>query len=116
MLDASNRLRTAADFRQAVRRGRRAGGRLLVVHLDPANVDKATSRSLRVGFVVAKSVGPAVSRNRVRRRLRHLVRERIAGLPADGLLVVRALPESAAASYQELGSELDHCLGRVVAS
>lgn len=88
----------------------------MVVHLVTVDVDKATSRPPRVGFVVAKSVGPAVIRNRVRRRLRHLMRERVTGLAPDSVVVVRAQPEAARASYAELGSELDRCLGRVVAS
>jgi ribonuclease P protein component len=61
-------------------------------------------------------VGGAVIRNRVRRRLRHLVRERLATLPTDSLVVVRALPAAAGASYRDLGDELDRCLQRVVAS
>lgn len=66
-----------------------------------------------MGFVVAKSVGPAVTRNRVRRRLRHLMRERVGGLAPDSLVVVRAQPEAARATYTDLGTELDRCLGRV---
>jgi ribonuclease P protein component len=121
VLSASHRLSTAADFRQAVRGGRRAGGPLIVVHLMTPHVDKATSRPdgsgpVRVGFVVSRSVGPAVTRNRVKRRLRHLMRDRVGALGADSLLVVRALPASASASYRDLGAELDRCLGRVVSS
>lgn len=121
MLSASHRLSAAADFRQAVRRGRRAGGPLVVVHLVTPNVDKATSTREesgpgRVGFVVSKSVGPAVSRNRVKRRLRHLMRERVGTLVDGSLLVVRAQPDAAGASYRDLGDELDRCLARVVGS
>ena len=116
MLSASHRLSTAADFRQAVRRGRRAGGPLVVVHLETTNVDKATNEPPRVGFVVSKSVGPAVTRNRVKRRLRHLMRQRVHTLPPDSLLVVRAQPASAQATYRDLEAELDRCLGRVVGS
>jgi ribonuclease P protein component len=117
VLSARHRLSAAADFKQAVRRGRRAGGRLVVVHLMDPNVDKATSRSgdeapCRIGFVVARAVGPAVTRNRVKRRLRHLMRSRVERLPAGGLVVVRALPSAADASYRDLGADLDRCLQR----
>ena len=46
-----------------------------------------------MGFVVSKAVGNAVARNRVKRRLRHLV----AGLPSPVTadVVVRALPPAA---------------------
>ena len=84
----------------------------MVVHLVVPNVDKATSSPTKVGFVVAKSVGPAVTRNRVKRRLRHLMRERITTLPGGSMLVVRALPDAAHADSQGLAAELDRCLDR----
>lgn len=76
---------------------------------EPARTAGAESDSAptRAGFVVSKAVGPAVVRNRVRRRLRHLVRERLAGLPVGSTLVVRALPAAAEASYLRLGTDLD---------
>ena len=85
---------------------------MVVVHLVVPNVDKATTHPTKVGFVVAKSVGPAVTRNRVKRRLRHLVRERLDALPTGSMLVVRALPGSAGADSRDLGAELDRCLVR----
>src|SRR5262245_2291381 len=100
MLAAAQRLRRREDFSAAVRAGRRAGRGALVVHLvigevpdQPARTGEATPS--RAGFVIPKAVGSAVVRNRVRRRLRHLVRERLAGLPPGSTLVVRALPGSA---------------------
>lgn len=114
MLPAEHRLTSADHFRLAVRRGSRAGGVVLAVHLMRPNVDKATSQPTRVGFVVAKSVGPAVVRNRVKRRLRHLMRDRLAVVPDGSLLVVRALPEAGRAGFGELQDDLDRCLERVL--
>jgi len=68
----------------------------------------------RVGFVVSKAVGNAVMRNRVKRRLRHLVQERLVALPDESLLVVRALPAAADASYATLATDLDAALRRLV--
>ncbi|MFG3706815.1 ribonuclease P protein component [Micromonospora sp. NPDC047670] len=123
MLAAAQRLRRSTDFAAAVRGGRRAGRGALVVHLSlPSTPDAATATSpeparssgaeqpsvpARAGFVVSKAVGNAVVRNRVRRRLRHLVRERLAELPSGSTLVVRALPAAAEASYPRLGADLD---------
>lgn len=68
----------------------------------------------RVGFVVSKAVGPAVVRNRVKRRLRHLARELLRDLPGSAVLVVRANPAAAEATYQELGADLGRCVQRVM--
>jgi len=63
---------------------------------------------------VSRAVGDAPTRNRVRRRLRHLMRERTARLPAGARLVVRANPAAADAGYAALGAELDTVLDRVL--
>lgn len=65
--------------------------------------------------MVGKAVGNAVTRNRVRRRLRHLVRERIPRLPSAATVVVRALPAAASTSYVGLGRDLDIALQRLAA-
>jgi len=67
----------------------------------------------RIGFVVSKAVGNAVTRNHVKRRLRHQVRDRLQVVPAGSVLVIRALPPAAGASYAELGDDVDAALGRL---
>lgn len=69
--------------------------------------------AVRAGFVVSKAVGGSVVRTRVKRRLRHLVRDRLATLPAGSTLVVRAAPAAADATSVELARDLDRCLSRV---
>ncbi|MFB6723430.1 ribonuclease P protein component [Kribbella sp. NPDC056345] len=114
MLPASNRLRRSDDFRRAVRAGRRAGRRAVVVHLlCPDGPDSLRPEPARVGFVVNKAVGNAVLRNRVHRRLRAVLAARLADLPAGSLTVVRALPSSASASYDELVADVDGALSRL---
>lgn len=86
----------------------------MVVHLwvDP----DAAPGPVQVGFTVSKSVGNAATRNRVKRRLRHLTREHLPaleGLPGRAALVVRALPAAAEASYEVLGADLGRSLSRV---
>jgi ribonuclease P protein component len=124
VLATAQRLRRRGEFAAAVRAGRRAGRGVVVVHLllpespDAVSRDSGVSASggpdrdtNRAGFVVPKAVGGAVQRNSVKRRLRHLVRERLAQLPAGTDLVVRALPGAADRSYQGLGADLDAALG-----
>lgn len=125
MLAAAQRLRRSTDFAAAVRSGRRAGRGAVVVHLDQPGAptgphpDAALSEPARfadvehistparAGFVVSKAVGGAVVRNKVRRRLRHLVRERLGTLSPGTTLVVRALPAAADLSYARLAADLD---------
>lgn len=114
MLARENRLTRSESFRLAVRSGRRAARRTLVVHQVLTAADGGETPL--AGLVVGRAVGSAVTRNQVKRRLRHLLRERVASLPAGSLTVVRALPTAAAASSAVLGADLDHCLGRLRAS
>lgn len=95
------------EFRSAVRGGTRAAQPALVAH-----AVLGTTGSTRVGFVVSKAVGTAVDRNRVKRRLRHLMRDRIHTLPPGSRVVVRALPASASASSTNLGEQLDAALAK----
>jgi ribonuclease P protein component len=140
VLATTQRLRHASDFTTAMRGGRRVGRGSVVVHLvvptapnqaAPAQaapvevgsvqvspvqsfVEPAPAGSIvspaRAGFVVSKAVGKAVVRNKVRRRLRHLVRDRIAALPPGAMLVVRALPSAATAPASVLATDLDAAL------
>lgn len=68
----------------------------------------------RVGLVVGKTVGPAVVRNQVKRRLRALMRARLDRLPAGSVLVVRALPPAASAGSAALAADLDAGLARLL--
>jgi ribonuclease P protein component len=98
-----------------VRGGRRAGRSTLVAHLAVPEASSAPSDSAaRVGFVVSKAVGPAVVRTAVKRRLRHLVRDRLGELPPGSLLVVRALPPAAGADSATLGADLDSALRKLL--
>jgi ribonuclease P protein component len=118
VLPTEHRLRRREDFATAVRRGRRAGRPLLVVHLrsgatDPHAAGEHASPA-RAGFVVSKAVGGAVVRNKVKRRLRHLLRDRLSALPAGSLVVVRALPGAGESDHDQLARDLDAALKRLL--
>ncbi|MCD2193130.1 ribonuclease P protein component [Actinomycetospora endophytica] len=108
MLPRPCRVRRPDDFRRILRRGRKAGRRRLSVHVLTGDDDGS-----RAGFVVGRTVGGSVERHRVTRRLRHLVGERLAGLPDGTALVVRAHPAAAGSSSAELGADLDAALRRL---
>ena len=106
MLPPAHRLRSSADFSEVVRRGRRASRPLLTVHL-LATDDPSPPRA---GLVVSKAVGGSVVRHRTARRLRHLLGDRLAALPAGSRLVVRAAPAAGSAPSAALGEDLDAAL------
>lgn len=112
MLSAERRLRRAHEFEHTVRRGARAGRTLVVVHAAAAPADGWSPA--RAGFVVDRRVGGAVVRNRVRRRLRHLMATRLERLPKGIWIVVRARPAAASASGAALARDLDAALARAV--
>jgi ribonuclease P protein component len=112
-------MKRPADFRRAVREGRRAGRPALTGHLfvPPVGAEDRTvrpSESAKVGFIVSRAVGSAVVRNRVKRRLRDLIRRQLGSLPAGSLLVVRANPAAASARQVDLAADLDLVLARLL--
>jgi len=96
------RVRDQPMFR-ALARGRRCRVGALEVS---AVVVRSAPEPPRVAYAVGRSVGDAVTRNRVRRRLRAAVREHRPGLQAGHAYLVRAAPTAAEASYAELSDAL----------
>ncbi|MFC4588022.1 ribonuclease P protein component [Sphaerisporangium corydalis] len=111
MLPSASRMRRGEEFASAIRGGKRAGRPTLVAHLSTRG---DPDEPPLVGFVVSKAVGGAVVRNRVKRRLRHLMRHRLHSLPRGSLLVVRANPQAASARSEHLAAELDVALDRLI--
>ncbi|MGI5950581.1 MAG: ribonuclease P protein component [Brooklawnia sp.] len=100
MLPGPVRMRSSEQFNATVRDGVRARRPTVVVH-----ASRNPAEQVQVGFVVSKRVGNAVVRNRVKRRLRHLVLPMLEAAPAGLQVVVRALP-AAADQTQPLASDL----------
>jgi ribonuclease P protein component len=95
------RMHHSKDFRRTTKRGIRVSRPTLVVHAMhvpsdvPSERDGVERQRLRVGFVVSGALGNAVTRNRVKRRLRHLAAAHVAETPVGMDIVVRALPRAA---------------------
>ena len=102
-----------ADFRTAVRRGRRIGTSAAVLHVfERATAERPGSEPSRFGFIVTKAVGGAVTRNLVRRRLRSVSREILQTVPPGTDIVMRALPGSDQVPWATLHAEIAEGLGR----
>ena len=109
-------MRSSEDFRVTVRHGAKAARPTLVSHVVlPADADESGAESpvTSVGFVVSRGVGTSVDRNRVKRRLRHLMRPRLADVPVGSRIVIRALPAARDAASATLAADLDDALRRV---
>lgn len=105
------RLRRRVVIQSTVRRGSYSRGRCLAVHYLSSGDAAAPPR---VAFAVGKPVGNAVVRNRVARRMRHLMAARIGQLPPGGYLVVRALRPAATATSESLSHDLDRTVPAAV--
>ncbi|MGN6742619.1 MAG: ribonuclease P protein component [Amnibacterium sp.] len=101
MLAKANRVTSATDYRRLVRSGRRARGALTLAY----GRRTTPGEPLRVGVIVARNVGGAVVRNRVRRRIKAAAWPLTAEVHGVDV-VVRALPTAAAASWPELADEV----------
>jgi len=110
VLPANARLRSSKEFQQVFRHGVKIHRDVLVLY-----VSKREQWPARAGLVVSKAVGNAVKRNKVKRRLRHLITPVLATTPVPLDFVIRALPGAANAdlnntltsalssSYERLG-------------
>ena len=100
-------LRRRADFEAVARDGRVSAGRLLVLR-----ARRTEGPITRIGLATPASLGGAVERNRVRRRLRALVRARYGEMGAGWDLLVITKPDARSATFAELGAALDTVLSR----
>ncbi|PJJ65298.1 ribonuclease P protein component [Compostimonas suwonensis] len=109
MLAKANRITRGDDYRVTVRRGVRSVGEHTVTYVR-AN---SSSDQVRFGFIVAKNVGNAVVRNRVRRRLKAAASTGPCQTAKPGTdVVVRALPASVEASWATLQAEISLAVSR----
>ena len=104
------RLKRRTDFRAAAAGAAGAGRRLRAAGA-PA---RRRTAPVRVGFTVSRQVGNAVERNRVRRRLREMVRLRKAGgMHAGHDYVLIGRRAALAPPFGQMTQELDAALGRI---
>jgi ribonuclease P protein component len=111
VLPARYRMTRSSEFGATVSQGVRAVQPDLVVHTMRHAVDEDGPR---IGLVVSKSVGSAVQRHRVARRLRHVARTVIDDLHPADRVVIRALPGSRYAISARLEQELRTALRRAL--
>jgi ribonuclease P protein component len=97
----AKRLVRPAEFARVKSEGTTHRGRTLVLGV----LVRKEEKLFRAGFVTSKRIGGAVVRNRVRRRLRDIVRTEQGRLREGFWWVVIARPAAARASYDALKDE-----------
>jgi ribonuclease P protein component len=111
-----NRLSRSRDFEAVYRHGRSVSSRFLVLYWFPQEDPGAP----RFGLSVPRAVGSAVDRNRLKRQLRELWRERIDRVETgcDYVLIVRpGVSEGVAANgFEWLGERIDELLAMTKAA
>ena len=95
------RLKSPREFSLVYNQGKPHFGKYVVISVLP------TDRSVaRVGFAVGKKVGNAVTRNKIKRRLRAIIQNQSSQLSPGFDLIVGAKRNSVTASYQNLAEDV----------
>ena len=100
------RLKNSAEFQSVYKRGVRKDSRSLVVFLLANGFDHS-----RVGLTTPRKLGMAVKRNRIRRRVREILRVAWPGVPRGFDIVVNPRRSSEEREFAELRIELLSLLG-----
>lgn len=89
---------------------KKAGRRLRTEHLDVRANDSLLSYA-RAAVIVGKHGHTIVERNRLRRRLRELVRLKVLTMMTANDIIVRTLPSAYTSSFDDLSKEIDEIVG-----
>jgi|SRR5262249_23739235 len=97
----ARRLTRASEYERVKRDGLVRRGKLVMLSVTAVE----NSGPSRVGLITSRRIGSAVVRNRVRRRLREIVRQHQHELRQDFWIVLIARRDAANASYRTLEDE-----------
>jgi ribonuclease P protein component len=108
----SLRLRRASEFNLVKTAGKSWTGRYLVVAvLKRTNADSSMSPA-KIGIITSRRVGPAVIRNRIRRRIREIFRYHQHQIQQGTWIVTIARASATKAAFAELEQDWLRLLGR----
>ena len=97
MLPDKNRLKKKKDFEKVLKEGRGIKEDFLIL-----KVRKNKPKKLRFGFVVSKKISKkAVVRNKIKRRLREVIKERIKKIDKGLDIIIITLPGTETKDFQD---------------
>lgn len=105
-------MKRASEFAHVRTQGASHAGRFLVLSTAALPGDTAAARHSRFGIITTKRVGCAVCRNRLRRRVRELLRAYAAPLSAGRYVVIILRQRAAQATYAALERDLLKLISR----
>lgn len=103
---AGVRLRRHADYQRAYAASRKRQSASMAWFLAPFPDDIALPEPVRVGLTVGKVIGKAHERNRIKRRMRDIVRRHLAELPLGCDLILHPRRSVLAVDFTKLEAEL----------
>ena len=107
MLPKQNRLTKRKEFNYIYKNGKATHSNLITIVSVPSKI--ATPR---IGFSVSNKVGSAPVRNKVKRRLREIVKARLTKLKPNQNLIIIAKLNITEANYQQMQKEMDYTLSK----
>ncbi|SIR99237.1 ribonuclease P protein component [Williamsia sterculiae] len=120
MLPSPQRISRGSEFTRTLRSGVRVNGSAVICYVadpcastSPIGAEPViTYGGPRFGLIVSKSVGDAVCRHRVARRLRAAAAAVSDDCESQWSVVIRALPSAASTPTSELERQLRRAVGR----
>ena len=94
-------LKKTNEFKKVFSQGNRRYGRYVILYILPGEKDDN-----RVGFIVKKSIGKAVQRNKIKRRLREIWRLKGKEIITGSDVIILAKKEIVEASFAEIEQEV----------
>ena len=100
MLKRINRLKKRYQFNYVYKSGEHFSGEHMVLY-----VVSSKTKNIKVGLAVTKKIGHAVVRNRVRRKLREIIKKQVPTLKQNYNIIVVARENISEASFDKLSTE-----------
>ncbi|UCZ53253.1 ribonuclease P protein component [Bacillus shivajii] len=103
-----NRLKKNEEFQIVFQQGTSVANRQFVVY----QLKKQDQHNIRIGLSVSKKLGNAVTRNRIKRVIREVMKEYLPKLHQNYDLIIIARKPVTNMDYEEVKKSLNHVLNR----